>query len=172
MSVILSTGGGSLYHPGQRSPLYRFPRPRTVKSGQYASYWNAFLFIIFTARKRSCGKVMFLQVCVILFTGGMRGFFRGGMCGFLGGHGFSGGCAWFFWGACMDFSGGCAWFFWGWACMDFSWGACVVFSGGAMRGFFRGGMHGFSGGHVWFFRRGGAWFFRGACVVFSGGYGQ
>ena len=26
--------------------------------------------IIFTARKRSCGKVMFLQVSVILFTGG------------------------------------------------------------------------------------------------------
>ena len=25
---------------------------------------------IFTARKRSCGKVMFLQVSVILFTGG------------------------------------------------------------------------------------------------------
>ena len=28
--------------------------------------------IIFTARKRSCGKVMFLQVSVILFTGGCQ----------------------------------------------------------------------------------------------------
>ena len=34
-----------------------------------ASLWTTFTTSIFTARKRSCGKVMFLQVCVILFTG-------------------------------------------------------------------------------------------------------
>ena len=36
--------------------------------------------IIFTARKRSCGKVMFLQVSVILFTGGCLLPERGGAC--------------------------------------------------------------------------------------------
>ena len=41
---------------------------------------------IFTARKRSCGKVMFLQVSVILSTGG------GAMCGCRGWSG--GGHAW------------------------------------------------------------------------------
>ena len=34
-------------------------------------------FTIVTARKRSCGKVMFLQVSVILFTGGSG---LGGIC--------------------------------------------------------------------------------------------
>ena len=58
-SVILFTGwGGSLCpggilpdrdSPGQRPPLDRYPprqrpSPLTVKSGRYASYWNAFLF--------------------------------------------------------------------------------------------------------------------------------
>ena len=40
------------------------------ESGTY--HWSLFTVInyIFTARKRSCGKVMFLQVSVILFTGG------------------------------------------------------------------------------------------------------
>ena len=37
---------------------------------------NIFKMFVFTARKRSCGKVMFLQASVILSTGvrGMRGF--------------------------------------------------------------------------------------------------
>ena len=88
-----------------------------------------------TARKRSCGKVMFLQVCVILFTGGACvlfsggcAFFQGCACFFRGGvHAFFGG-VWFFRGACvvflggMVFSGGLRGFFRGWACMVFSWG--------------------------------------------------
>ena len=40
--------------------------------------------VIFTARKRSCGKIMFLHLSVILFTGGGGGFsvlfVQGGLC--------------------------------------------------------------------------------------------
>ena len=62
-------------------------------------------------------KVMFLQVsvcphwggaCVVLF-GGMRGFYLGGMCGFIwegGVHGFIQGHAWFFRGGVRSFLGG------------------------------------------------------------------
>ena len=123
----------------------------------------------FTARKRSCGKVMFLQACVILFTGGHACFFLGGGCVlfwgvcvlFSGGHAFFLGVRGFFWGGvwffqgCMVFSGGHVWFFWG--CMVFfegghAWflgGACMVFWGACM--VFLGGMHGFFRGHAWFF---------------------
>ena len=77
-------------------------------------------YVFFTARKRICGKVMFLQASVILLTGGLRGWW-GGMCGcwgglhgFLGGmHGFLGGHVWFFWGVCMVFFGGMPGFFGG-----------------------------------------------------------
>ena len=44
--------------------------------------------VVITARKRSCGKVMFLQVSVILFTGGLpgpRGLPGPGGCLVLGG---------------------------------------------------------------------------------------
>ena len=57
------------------------------------------LNLIFTARKRSWGKVIFLHQFFILFTGGVRGcsrgvwFFPGGMHGF-----FQGACMVFFWG--------------------------------------------------------------------------
>ena len=44
-------------------------------------YWKGIKVIyIITARKRSCGKVMFLQVSVILSTGG-REWLPGGVCG-------------------------------------------------------------------------------------------
>ena len=69
----------------------------------------------------------------------MRGFIRGGMCGFI----------WwcvrgFIWVACMVLFGGHAWFYSGGACMVLFAGACMVLFGG----------------HVWFY-------FGGACVVFS-----
>ena len=44
-SVILFTGGGvSLTETPRADPLDRDIPPCTVKSGRYASYWNAFLF--------------------------------------------------------------------------------------------------------------------------------
>ena len=43
-----------------------------VWCSQYLSTWITFVhLLIFTARKRSLGKVMFLHMSVILFTGGM-----------------------------------------------------------------------------------------------------
>ena len=92
---------------------------------------------------------MFLQVCVILFTGGGRGrawFSRGGVRNFFGGaciifwggvRGFLGGGMRNFFGgaACIIFSGGAA-------CVIFSGGACVFFSGGACV-IFWGGVHNF-----------------------------
>ena len=48
LSVILFTGGGEFLSgrpPLDRDPpRQRPPAPRTVTSGRYASYWNAFLF--------------------------------------------------------------------------------------------------------------------------------
>ena len=121
---------------------------------------------------------MFLQVSVILSTGG-------GMCGCSGGH------AWLLWGACMVAPRGHAWLLRGghaWllpgGCAWLLWGACMVALGG---------MHGCSGGHAWLLRgacmvapggcmvapggmhgcsRGHAWLLGGACVVFSMRYGQ
>ena len=61
--------------PGQTPPQEQTP-PRKAcweiwsTRGRYASYWNAILFLcLYTARQRSCGKVMFSQVCVILCMG-------------------------------------------------------------------------------------------------------
>ena len=75
---------------------------------------------IFTARKRSCGKVMFLHLSVILFTGGGACVVKVGICmvngacmvkrgrhGKGGMHG-NGGCAWQGGHMCDR---GCAW--WG-----------------------------------------------------------
>ena len=93
----------------------------------------------FTARKRSCGKVMFLQACVILFMGGHACFFwEGGVCFFGGVCAFFRGACFFFLGVRGFFGGVCgffggAWFFRGGMCGFF--GGCMVF--------FRGGMHGF-----------------------------
>ena len=97
------------------------------------------------------GKVIFLHLFVILFTGGcawfylggrawfylggMHGFIRGGMHGFIQGgmHGFiQGGMHGFIRGACMVlFLGGVHGFI--------RRGVCVVLFGGGMRGFIRGG---------------------------------
>ena len=79
--VILFTMGSASVHagipPGKETPLARqtpleWQTPLCSAcweiwstSGQYASYWNAILFL-----SRSCGKVMFLHLSVILFTGG------------------------------------------------------------------------------------------------------
>ena len=85
----------------------------------------------------------------------------GGVCGCsggckvaLGGHGYSGGCAWLLpGGACVVAPRGCAWLL---------WGACVVAPGGAwlLQGTCviaaRGHAWLLLGGHVWLLR-GGAW---------------
>ena len=54
------------------TPLDREPRHhlRTVNSGRYASYWNAFLLIVFTGRNKAATKVICLPLSVILFTEG------------------------------------------------------------------------------------------------------
>ena len=119
-------------------------------------------------------KVMFLQVSVILSTGGgVRG------CSGRGVRGCGGACVvlfggvWFYsGGVCVVLFGGRAWFYLGGMC-GFIWGG--------MHGFIRGGVHGFIrgvcmvlfggegacmvlfGGRTWFYSRG-------ACVVlFKGG---
>ena len=104
--------------------------------------------------QRSCGKVMFSQASVILFTGGrawlggVHG--RGGMRG--RGHVWQGGHAWQ--GACM--AGGHAWqgHVWQRACVaGCAWWGCA-WQGCAWQGGMCGwGMHG--GGHAW----------QGACVA-------
>ena len=66
----LSVQGGGVHPPGKHPNPGQNP-PHGNCSGRYAYYWNAFLFfLIFTARNEVGGKVMFLQVSVILFTGG------------------------------------------------------------------------------------------------------
>ena len=75
--------GGGLCPGGQR-PISRQRPPRTVKSGRYASYWNAFLF---TCCKESPGR--YLPACLIAHTGtrsvtsplaarSIKSFFKGG----------------------------------------------------------------------------------------------
>ena len=116
-------------------------------------------------------KVMFLQVSVILSTGG-HVWLLWGVCGCSGGvcgcswegmHGCSrGACVVAPGGVCVVapgghgslLLGGHAWLLWG-GMHGYSRGACMVFRGGCVL---------FLGGH--------AWFFRGACVVFSMRYGQ
>ena len=77
-------------------------------------------------------KVMFLQVSVILSTGGRAWLLLGGM------HGCSGGCmvAPEGLGGVRGCSGGHAWLLKGHAWLLPGGVACVVFSGGDMRGFF------------------------------------
>ena len=107
-------------------------------------------------------KVMFLQVSVILSTGGgVRGCSWVGHAWLLWGgvHGCSGwgGHAWLLWGACVVTPGG-----------GHAWllrGACMVALGG-MHGCSGGGMCGCSQGVVCVV------FFGGVCMVFSMRYGQ
>ena len=47
---------------------------------------DLFISELITACKRSCGKVMFLHLSVMLFTGGTH-MVKGGMCGEGGMHG-------------------------------------------------------------------------------------
>ena len=67
-------------------------------------------YLIITARKRSCGKVMFLQVSVILFTGGCLSAPRGVSNSFI--H--------LFHNSCVDYLEGClvpgGLFLWGGVC--------------------------------------------------------
>ena len=85
-----------------------------VTSCHSSLMFDAFDSFIFTARKRSCGKVMFLQVSVILSTGGGTCMVApGGVCD----------CSR---GACMVASGGNAWLLLGGVCMVAPGGACVV----------------------------------------------
>ena len=74
--------GGSL--SGGTETHLQTETPRTVKSGRYASYWNAFLF---TCCKESPGR--YLPACLIAHTGtrsvtsplaarSIKSFFKGG----------------------------------------------------------------------------------------------
>ena len=82
-----------------------------------------FVFLVFTARKRSLRRLCFYR-CLSVHRGGggMRGCSWGGM------HGCSGGCVWLLWGEhAWLLLGGHAWLL-------------------------PGSMHGCSGGRAWFFR--------------------
>ena len=75
-------------------------------------------------RPQTKSKVMFLQVSVILSTGGACVVAWGGV------RGYSWGCAWLLWGGMHGCSpGGHAWLLWGGMC-GCSRGACVVAPGG------------------------------------------
>ena len=98
-----------------------------IENSSQSSSFKDFLWLV-TARKRSCGKVMFLQVSVILSTGG-------GACvvvaggGRIGVHGCRGECM--VQGGMRGCGGGHAWL-WGGG-MRGCGGACIV-AGGACIG--------------------------------------
>ena len=106
-----------------------------------------YLWLIFTGRNEVLAKVIFLHVCVILFTGGVPApNFRGGcllqISGGVPAPNFRGGCL-------LQISGGCLLqIFGGGACSKFRGGACSKFSGGCLLQISGGG---------------------GACSKFSGG---
>ena len=113
----------------------RFPKRRAV-----------LYFVLFYRPQTKFAKVMFLQVSVILSTGGACVVApRGGVCGCSGGAcivawGSLRGCSG---GACVVALGGCAWLLWGGMCgysgghaLLLPGGACVVAPGGGMHGFF------------------------------------
>ena len=120
---------------------------------------------------------MFLQVSVILSTGGgMRGCLGGRAWLLWGGvhgcsrgvHGYSGGVCGYSGGACVVALGGHAWLLGGvcgysWGVCMVAWGACVVTSG-VCAWLLQRGVHGCLGGH--------AWLLGGVCVVFLMRYGQ
>ena len=91
--------------------------------GQYASYWNAFLFRdVITARKQSLGQGnIFTPVCHSVHRGEGACVVARGMCMVAPGAGGVGGCA------CL-LRGGHAWFYLGGHAWFYSGGACVVFS--------------------------------------------
>ena len=94
------------------------------------------------------GKVIFLHLFVILFTGG-------GMHGCSGGGGGMNGCSWGVHAWLLQGDGGHAWLLWGEGGMHGCYGGvCVVALGGHVW-LLEGGMHGCS---------------RGACVVAPGGH--
>ena len=99
-------------------------------------------------------KVMFLQVSVILSTGGCAWLLRGACVVALGGggmHGCSRGHAWLLWGGLF-----------GRGVHGFIGGRGCFYLGGPLVALFRGGLHGFIWGHVWFYL--------GACLVLFGGH--
>ena len=107
------------------------------------------------------GKVIFLHLFVILFTGGACMVAPGGACMVAPR------------GACMVAPGGCGSLLLG-GMSGYSWGACVVAPGGAcvvaprgMHGCSQGGMHGCSGGHVWLLLGGVHGCSRGACMGYD-----
>ena len=127
-------------------------------SRQYASYWNAFLSgRLLLPANEVWGKVIFLHLFVILFTGGHAWLLQMGACMVApGGHawllwGGGGGHVWLLQGACVV-AGGCAWLL------------------GGMCGCSQGGMCGCSGGHAWLLQGGGwhVWLLWGACMVALG----
>ena len=130
----------------------------------YAIGWYSYL----PPANEVWGKVIFLHLFVILFTGGACVVARGAWF-YSGGHAwfYSGGpCVVLFGGACVVLFGGCAWFYLGGMC-GFIWGACVVLFGGACVVLFGGACVVLFGGCVVLFG-GHAWFYSGgACVVFS-----
>ena len=97
-----------------------------MRTGSYISV-SAFL----PPANEVWGKVIFLHLFVILFTGG----------------------------ACMVLFGGRAWFYLG-GCVvrGFIRGGAWFYSGG--RGFIRGACVVLFGGHAWFYSGGHAWFFQ------------
>ena len=101
----------------------------------YSFGWPPFL----PPANEVCEGYVFTGVCLSTPGGGVHGFIRGGVCGFIGG-----GHAWFYSGGMHGFiPGGHAWFYLG-GVRGFIQGVCVVLFGG----------------HAWFYSGG-------VCVVFS-----
>ena len=82
------------------------------------------MFIYCYCPQTKFAKVMFLQVSVILFTGGHAWLLRGGMCGCSGGH------VWLLWGGMCGCSQGGVCGHSGGACVVALGGACMVAPGG------------------------------------------
>ena len=128
---------------------------------EIANWKNSKISEIYNYRPQTkFAKVMFLQVSVILTTGGACMVAHSCSWLLLGGgmHGCSqgacvvapGGRAWLLRGVCMVAPRGHAWLFPG-GMRGCSGGACMVALGG-MRGFLGACMVFRGGGHVWFFR--------------------
>ena len=108
--------------------------------------------------QRSWGKVIFLHLFVILFTGGACVVAPGGCVWLLLGGVCMvapGGCAWLLRGVCMVALGGCAWLLPG--------GCAWLLPGGCVWLLWGGGMCGCSGGHAWLLY-GGVWLLWGECA--------
>ena len=160
-----------MYHPGADSRGRGAgagdlgPLTRGFKVPKLSIFGPCLIFLYFYRPKRSWGKVIFLHLFVILFTGGRAWLLPGGMRGCSGGVrgccggacvvalggmcGCSWGHAWLWWGVCMVAPGacmvawGCVWLLQG-GMHGFSQGACMVAPGGCVVAV--GGMHGCSRG--------------------------